>query len=79
MVPSSDSPPAPGSPGSSSAAELASLSSTLEELCRRVTAIADGYAAAKRDDVATELYQAERALTSARRSLERVAGWERPA
>lgn len=62
---------------SSPAAELSSLASALEELTRRVTRIADDYAAAKRDDVAAELYRAERALDGARRNLERVVDAER--
>ncbi len=57
---------------SSSAAELSSLATALDELTRRVTAIADGYASAARDDLATELYQVERALTGARRGLAKV-------
>ncbi|MDP9387432.1 MAG: hypothetical protein M3Q48_05750 [Actinomycetota bacterium] len=62
---------------SSRAAELSSLSTALDELSRRVTAIADDYAAARRDDVATELYQVERALAGARRGLARVVDGER--
>ena len=62
---------------SSSAAELSSLATALEELTRRLTAIAEGYERAKRDDVAVELYRAERALDGARRTLERVVDSER--
>lgn len=58
----------------SSAAELSSLATALEELTRRVTGIAEGYAAAKRDDVATELFQVERGLLSAARRLSKIAG-----
>ena len=61
----------------SPAAELSSLATALEELTRRVTAIAEGYARAKRDDLAGELYRVERALTGAQRSLARVVDWER--
>lgn len=64
---------APPSP----AAELASLATALEELSQRVTAIADGYAAVRRDDLAGELYQAERGLRSAKRNLGRVVDAER--
>ena len=64
---------APPSP----AAELASLATALEELAERVTAVADAYAAARRDDLAGELYQAERGLNSARRNLGRVVDAER--
>lgn len=62
---------------SGGSAELSSLATALEELSKRVTAIAEGYARAERDDLAAELYQAERALTSAHRSVVRVVGWER--
>ncbi|MDQ3574678.1 MAG: hypothetical protein M3378_02190 [Actinomycetota bacterium] len=62
---------------SSTPAELSSLATALGELSRRVTVIADAYAAAKRDDLASELYQAERGLNSAQRSLERVVDAER--
>lgn len=56
----------------SPAAELSSLATALDELSRRVTAIAETYAASRRDDLATELYQVERALVAAGRGLERV-------
>lgn len=55
-----------------STAELSSLNTALEELTRRVTAIADGYAAARRDDLASELYAVERNLTTAQRRLAKV-------
>ena len=58
---------------SSSTAELSSLATALDELAERVTALADACAHAKRDDLAAELYQAERALGSAQRSVARVA------
>ena len=57
---------------SSSAAELSSLATALDELSKRVTSIAETYAASRRDDLATELYQVERALNGARRGLGRV-------
>jgi len=57
---------------SSPAAELSSLATALDELTTRVTAIADTYARARRDDLATELYQVERSLAGARRGLARV-------
>lgn len=56
----------------SAAAELSSLAAALDDLTRRVTAIADGYAAADREDLAGDLYAAERALVGARRRLIRV-------
>jgi hypothetical protein len=65
------------SSGSSPAAELSSLATALVELSQRVSAIAEGYAAAKRDDLAAELYQAERGLAGARRNLGRVVDAER--
>lgn len=53
-------------------AELSSLASTLEELTRRVTALAE-QAQAKDDDVlAAELFGVERALTGALRRLGRL-------
>lgn len=53
--------------------ELSSLATALDELSRRVTAMADAYAAARRDDLAVELYQAERDLQGAHRRLVRVS------
>ncbi len=61
---------------SSSAAELSSVATALQELTRRVTAIADAYAAAARDDLANELYRVEQALTGAQRSVARVVDSE---
>ena len=57
---------------SSASAELSSLATALDDLARRVTTIAETYAATRRDDLATELYQVERALAGASRSLARV-------
>lgn len=57
---------------SSPTAELSSLATALDELAKRVSTIADGYAGSRRDDLATELYQVERALAAARRGLARV-------
>ena len=58
-------------------AELSSLATAVEDLVRRVSGIADEYARAEREDVATELYHAERALITAHRSLTRVVDGER--
>lgn len=58
---------------SAAGAELSSLATALEELTRRVTAIAEHYAKAKRDDLASDLYAAERALAGAHRRLARVS------
>ncbi|HZU74735.1 MAG TPA: hypothetical protein VE990_18405 [Acidimicrobiales bacterium] len=57
---------------SSSAAELSSLATALEELAKRVVSIADGYAAARREDLATELYGVERQLTNSLRRISKV-------
>lgn len=54
-------------------AELSSLSSTLDELTRRVSALAEEAAAADQDDLATELFGIERALTGALRRLQKLA------
>lgn len=62
---------------SSPAAELSSLATALDDLAKRISAIADTYAGARRDDLATELYQVERALAGARRGLSRVLGNQR--
>jgi hypothetical protein len=53
-------------------AELSSLSSTLDELTRRVSALAEEAAAADQDDLATELFGIERALTGALRRLRKL-------
>jgi len=56
----------------SARAELSSVVTALDELIRRVGAIADESASAHDDDTATELFAVERALTGARRRLGRV-------
>ena len=53
-------------------AELSALATTLEDLTRRVTAIADRYQATPRDDLAIRLYEVERSLLAASRNLDRV-------
>ncbi|MGH9062583.1 MAG: hypothetical protein ACRD0L_01150 [Acidimicrobiales bacterium] len=53
--------------------ELSSLATALADLTRRITAIAETYARAEREDLAAELYAAERALVGAHRRLTRVA------
>jgi hypothetical protein len=55
------------------AAELSSMTTALEDVSRRVAAIADDYQAAKRDDLAAELYEVERSIATATRRLTRVA------
>lgn len=55
-----------------SPAELSSLSSALEDLSSRITAIADAYNSAGRDDVATELVEVDRQITGGQRRLARL-------
>ncbi|HEX2040255.1 MAG TPA: hypothetical protein VHF47_11055 [Acidimicrobiales bacterium] len=54
------------------AAELSSVCTALDELTRRVTAIAEGYQHDKRDDVAADLFAVESLLETARRRLEKA-------
>ncbi|MDP9404241.1 MAG: hypothetical protein M3P85_13150 [Actinomycetota bacterium] len=60
----------------SAIAELSSIATALEELSKRVTAIAESCAGARRDDLAAELYRVERALGTASRTLARVVSTE---
>jgi hypothetical protein len=53
-------------------AELSSITTVLEEVGRRVAGIADDYQAAKRGDLAADLYEVERAIASATRRLNRI-------
>lgn len=53
-------------------AELSSINTALEELQERVTKIADELAKQKLDGIAHDLYQAERSLKSAARSITKV-------
>lgn len=55
-----------------SRSELSSLASTLDELNRRVTALADRAGAERDDELASALYAVERSLQSALRRLQRV-------
>lgn len=57
---------------SSDGAALSSIASSLDDLTRRVTGIAERYQDTARDDVAVTLFEAERALVSARRRIEKV-------
>lgn len=59
------------------ASELSSLASALEELTKRVGDIAERYGRIDRDDLAAELYAAERALIGAGRRLTKVIEAER--
>jgi hypothetical protein len=57
-----------------SRAELSSLTSSLDELTRRVTALAEQARASEQDELASELFGVERALTGALRRLGRLDG-----
>ncbi|MGD0874070.1 MAG: hypothetical protein ABSA14_03655 [Acidimicrobiales bacterium] len=59
-------------PEPSELSELSSIASSVEQIGRRVTALADAAAAAKRDEVAANLIAVERALLGAVRRLERM-------
>jgi hypothetical protein len=54
-------------------AELSSLVSSLEELSRRVTALAEEAQTSRDEEMATELFAVERSMTAALRRLRRVA------
>jgi len=49
------------------------MSSSLDELTRRVSALAEAAAAANQDDLATELFGIERALSVALRRMRKLA------
>ena len=51
------------------APQLSSLSTSLSDLVDRVTALADGFQASPREDVAADLYDVERHLQAAHRRL----------
>jgi hypothetical protein len=63
---------APQGPASSELSELSSIASSLEQIARRVTTLADAALAAKRDEVGADLIAVERALFSAVKRLERL-------
>ena len=63
---------APQRPEPSELSELSSIASSLEQISRRVTALADAATQAKRDEVAANLIAVERALLGAVRRLERL-------
>jgi hypothetical protein len=54
--------------------ELSSLTALIEQATDRITKMADEASAAKEEDVATELFAIERALTGAKRRLVRFLG-----
>jgi hypothetical protein len=56
------------------AAHLSSLSTALDELTERITALADDFQGAPREDVAADLYEVERNLLAAARRLRTLVG-----
>ena len=54
------------------APQLSTIASSLDDLTRRITELADSRAARPDDDVASELYEVERALQHASRRLQRL-------
>ncbi len=54
-------------------AELSSLETALRELAERIAAGADGLMGTPNEDVASDLYDAERSLRTARRRLMRAS------
>lgn len=61
---------------SATTAELSSLSTALEEIRRRVAALADDLSGAKREDLAAELTSVDRQLHHAVRRLDKVVSAE---
>jgi hypothetical protein len=59
-------------PGSDSAL-LSSVVAQVEDLTKRITALAESYESTPDSAIASELYAAERALLTARRALDRAA------
>ena len=59
-------------PGSDSAL-LSSIVAQVEELTKRVTDLAETYGSTPDSAIAAEMFAAERALVTARRSLERAS------
>lgn len=59
-------------------AELSSLSSVLDDLTARVTALADTFARAKREELSVDLYEVERNLRTANRRLAKVVARTTP-
>jgi hypothetical protein len=59
-------------PGPSELSEISSIASSLEQISRRVTALAEAALAAKRDDVGADLIAVERSLLASVRRLERL-------
>jgi hypothetical protein len=59
-------------PSSSDLAELSTVRSQVEDLARRVEAVADRYEDTADSQIASDLYAAERTLVSARRSVDKA-------
>ena len=59
-------------------AELSTLRAQVDELTRRVLAVADHYDDTPDSAVAADLFAAERSLTAARRQLDRAAAHLEP-
>jgi hypothetical protein len=55
-------------------AVLSSVTTVLADLTERVTTMAEGYVGTPREDVASDLFEVERALRTAARRLERLLG-----
>jgi hypothetical protein len=55
-------------------AVLSSVTTVLADLTERVTSMAEGYAGTPREDVASDLFEVERALRTASRRLDRLLG-----
>jgi hypothetical protein len=53
-------------------AELSALATSLDELTKRMTGLADRYQGTPRQDLADSLYEVERSLLTASRKLDRV-------
>jgi hypothetical protein len=53
-------------------AELSSVATALDELARRVTAIAEGLSRSRDELLAVELYEVERSLIGAQRRLAKL-------
>jgi hypothetical protein len=54
------------------AAQLSTIASSLDDLTHRITELADSRSSQPDDDVASELYEVERALQHASRRLQRI-------
>ena len=52
--------------------QLSSVATALDELTQRITDMAESLSGSERDDIATTLFEVERALRSAGRSLDRL-------